>query len=317
MSFLTNPCTSRHMARRIPPLNPLRVFEVVARTQNLTAAARELHVSQSAVSRQIGVLETYLGFELFRRERHGVVPTRIGSSYAEQIVPAFDAIATATEKLTKSTSQGSLRVRTYTTFVAKWLIPRLPDFNLKYPDIEVRISNAVPDVDFDRDAVDVAIQFGEGNWPRVHTDLLFHDEIEPVCSPAYLKRVVRKQSPETLLQKRLLVSQYRRSDWEDWLHANDFRDQTANAERMSFSSSILTWQAALDGLGVAIGQTALLLPELESGQLVRPFNRPLRRSKSHYLVRPKVQRESRKVIAFRDWLLECAAQTDQQLTSQG
>lgn len=304
------------MARRIPPLNPLRVFEVVARTQNLTAAARELHVTQSAVSRQIVVLETYLGIELFRRERHGVVLTRIGRSYADQVIPAFDTIASATEKLTKATSQGSLRVRTYTTFAAKWLIPRLPDFKLKHPDIEVRISNAVPDVDFDRDAVDVAIQFGDGNWPRANTDLLFHDEIEPVCSPAYLKREARKQGPEALLHKRLLVSQYRRTDWEDWLQANDLQGQATQAERMSFSSSILTWQAALDGLGIAIGQTALLLPELESGQLLRPFNRPLRRNKSHYLVRPQVQRESRKVMAFRDWLLENALQTDSQLTAQ-
>jgi LysR family transcriptional regulator, glycine cleavage system transcriptional activator len=304
------------MARRIPPLNPLRVFEVVARTQNLTVAARELHVSQSAVSRQIGVLETYLGVELFRRERYGVILTRIGRSYAEQVVPAFEAIATATEKLTKVTSQGSLRVRTYTTFAAKWLIPRLPDFKMKYPDIEVRITNAVPEVDFDRDGVDVAIQFGDGHWPRNNTDLLFHDEIEPVCSPAYLKHEVRKQNAEALLSKRLLVSQYRRTDWDDWLEANGLQDQSTLAERMSFSSSILTWQAALDGLGVAIGQTALLLPELESGQLVRPFNRPLRRSKSHYLVRPQVQRESRKVMAFRDWLLASAAQTDSQLASQ-
>lgn len=305
------------MARRIPPLNPLRVFEVVARTQNLTVAARELHVSQSAVSRQVGVLETYLGVELFRRERHGVVLTRIGRSYADQVVPAFETIATATEKLTKVSSQGSLRVRTYTTFAAKWLIPRLPDFRLKHPDIEVRITNGVPDVDFDRDGVDVAIQFGDGNWPRVHTDLLFHDEIEPVCSPAYLKREARKQGPDVLLRKRLLVSQYRRTDWEDWLRANRLEEKSSEAESMSFSSSILTWQAALDGLGVAIGQTALLLPELESGQLVRPFNRPLCRTKSHYLVRPQVQRESRKVMMFRDWLLESAAQTDSQLASQG
>lgn len=298
------------MARRIPPLNPLRVFEVVARAQNLTVAARELHVSQSAVSRQVAVLETYLGVELFRRERHGVVLTRIGKTYAEQVIPAFDAIASATEKLSKATVQGSLRVRTYTTFAAKWLIPRLPDFKQRHPDIEVHISNAVPDVDFDRDAVDVAIQFGDGRWPRAHTDLLFHDEIEPICSPAYFKREARKEDPEALLRKRLLVSQFRRSDWDDWLQANDLQAQAVSAERMSFSSSILTWQAALDGLGVAIGQTALLLPELEAGQLVRPFNRPLRRAKSHYLVRPKVQRELRKVMAFRDWLLESARQTD-------
>ncbi|HKB53002.1 MAG TPA: LysR family transcriptional regulator, partial [Ramlibacter sp.] len=94
------------MARRIPPLNPLRVFEVVARTGNLTLAAHELHVTQSAVSRQIGVLERYLGVELFRRERRGVTLTRKGRSYAEQVVPAFETIAGATERLLKGTTQG-------------------------------------------------------------------------------------------------------------------------------------------------------------------------------------------------------------------
>lgn len=296
------------MARRIPPLNPLRVFEVVARTQNLTTAAQELHVTQSAVSRQIAALEGYFGVELFRRERHGVALTRTGQSYAEQVVPAFEAIAAATERLVKSTRQGALRVRTYTTFAAKWLIPRLPEFKRLHPDIDVRITNGVPDVDFDRDAVDVAIQYGDGRWPHLAADLLFKDEIEPVCSPRYLAgQDAAGRDPRLLLQQRLLVSHYRRSDWDDWLLAHGLAEQAGGAERMTFSSSVLTWQAALDGLGVAIGQKALLLPELESGQLVRPFRRPLRRDRGHYLVRPQVQRASRAVGDFRDWLLASAA----------
>lgn len=296
------------MARRIPPLNPLRVFEVVARTENLTIAAHELHVTQSAVSRQIGVLETYLGVELFRRERHGVVLTRAGRSYAETVAPAFESIAQATEKLIKGTSQGALRVRTYTTFAAKWLIPRLGEFRQLHPYIEVRISNAVPDVDFDRDPVDVAIQFGDGTWPRVQTDLLFFDQIEPVCSPQYLEQhAPNPKYPESLLRQRLLISHYRSSDWEDWLNATDMTELTRNAEQMTFSSSVLTWQAALEGLGMAIGQNALLAHEFSAGQLVRPFDRPVQRDKAYYLVRPKLQRESRKVSVFRDWLLATSA----------
>jgi LysR family glycine cleavage system transcriptional activator len=292
------------MARRIPPLNPLRVFEVVARTENLTTAGEELHVTQSAVSRQIGVLESYLGVELFRRERYGVVLTRVGRSYAERVVPAFEEIAAATEQLMTGTSQGALRLRTYTTFAAKWLIPRLSGFRQLHPNIEVRISNAVPDVDFDRDPVDIAIQFGDGKWPRSQTDLLFHDEIEPVCSPQYLaENAITSKHPESLLRLRLLVSHYRRADWDDWLSAMNMAKYSEGAERMSFSSSVLTWQAAINGLGVAIGQNSLLTEEFKSGQLVRPFALPLRREKAYYLVRPEVQRESRKIGLFRDWLL--------------
>jgi LysR family glycine cleavage system transcriptional activator len=291
------------VARRIPPLNPLRVFEVVARTLNLTAAARELHVTQSAVSRQVGTLESYLGVELCRRERHGVVLTRAGQTYAEQVVPAFDAIASATEMLTKATGQGSLRVRTYTTFAAKWLIPRLPTLKKAHPGMDVRIVTAVPDVDFDRDGVDLAIQFGAGHWARAEADLLFRDEIEPVCTPAYLKLHGGIGRREQLLAGPLLVSQFRRDDWNDWLNAKGFADHAAAGERMFFSSSVLTGQAAMDGLGMAIGQRALLAQELQSGQLVRPFALPLQRDSGHYLVRPSAQRASRKVTAFRDWIL--------------
>ena len=296
------------MARRIPPLNPLRVFEVVARTENLTLAAHELHVSQSAVSRQIGVLESYLGVELFRRERHGVLLTRAGRSYAEQIVPAFERIAQATDAIIKGTSEGALRVRTYTTFAAKWLIPRLGEFHKLHPTIEIQISNAVPDVDFDRDPVDLAIQFGDGKWPRVQTDLLFHDQVEPVCSPHYLEQhAPNANHPESLLRQRLLVSHYRRSDWDDWLQASNLTNLAKDAEQMSFSSSVLTWQAAVDGLGVAIGQNALLAFEFNAGLLVRPFACPVRSSKAYYLLRPKLQRDSLKVTMFRDWLLASSA----------
>ena len=297
------------MARRIPPMNPLRVFEVVARTQNLTLAAQELHVSQSAVSRQIAVLEMYLGVELFRRERHGVTLTRAGQSYADEVVPAFDAVATATARLLRSTSQGALRVRTYTTFAAKWLIPRLPDFQAQFPSIEVRIDNAIPDVDFDRDPADLAIQFGDGRWPRVNSDMLFGDEMEPVCTPAYLQshKGSRGKTLQPLLKHRLLVSHYRRADWDDWLAFAQMADVAKDTERMSFGSSVMTWQAALDGLGIAIGQTAMLKSELESGRLIRPFEQPYRRDKAYYLVRPLVQRESKKIVAFRDWLLETVA----------
>lgn len=305
------------MARRIPPMNPLRVFEVVARTQNLTVAAQELHVSQSAVSRQIAVLEMYLGVELFRRERHGVTLTRAGQTYADEVVPAFDAVASATARLLRSTSQGALRVRTYTTFAAKWLIPRLPDFQAHYPSIEVRIDNAIPDVDFDRDPADLAIQFGDGRWPRVNSDMLFGDEIEPVCTPAYLRdhKGAKGKALQPLLKHRLLVSHYRRADWDDWLAFAGMTDVAQGTERMSFGSSVMTWQAALDGLGIAIGQSAMLKSELESGRLIRPFDLPYRREKAYYLVRPQVQRESRKIVAFRDWLLETVAkEADERLS---
>lgn len=297
------------MPRRIPPLNPLRVFEVVARTLNLTTAAAELNVTQSAVSRQIATLETYLGVALFRRERHGVTLTRAGQSYAQQIVPAFEQIAAATESLVKRPGDRTLRVRTYTTFAAKWLIPRLAGFHRLHPGIRVTITNAVPDVDFDRDKVDVAVQFGDGQWPQAQALFLFNDEIEPVCSPAYLKKhAPNARFPESLLRHPLLVSHYRRTDWADWLAATGLTSAAQGAAEMTFGTSVLTWQAAIDGLGMAIGQNRLLTAEFEKGLLVRPFARPVQRDQGYYLVWPRRARESHMVSVFRDWLLAaCAA----------
>ena len=297
------------MTQRIPPLNPLKVFETVARTENLTGAAHELHVTQSAVSRQISVLEAYLGVELLRRQRHGVSLTKAGRAYAEQIVPAFAMIANATEELLKDSSQDALRLLTYTTFAAKWLIPRLPDFHAKHPGIEVRLSTAVPDVDFDRDEVDMAIQFGDGQWPNTQSDRLFTDQTEPVCSPAFLAMYApESQHPESLLRQRLLLSRYRRNDWSDWLEINQLSSMSIDSKRMSFGSSILALQAAVDGLGIVIGQTRLLASDFETGRLLRPFAgtrwKPLRSDRAYYLLRPLHQRESNKTWAFREWLLQ-------------
>jgi LysR family transcriptional regulator, glycine cleavage system transcriptional activator len=295
--------------RRIPPLNPLRVFETVARTENLTAAAHELHVTQSAVSRQIAVLESYLGAELLKRERHGVSLTPIGRSFAGEIAPAFAAIAGATESLLRETRQGALRLRTYTTFAAKWLIPRLADFHACHPDVDVRITTGVPDVDFHREPVDMAIQFGDGQWPNVRADRLFGDVFEPVCSPAFLaEHAPDRRHPESLLRQTLLEAHYRRKDWDEWLAANGLQEMGAASARMSFNSSVLAVQAAVSGLGVAIGQPRLLDAEFAAGQLVRPFAKtkwkPFRRDRAYWLLRPQHQRETRKTRAFRDWLLE-------------
>jgi len=290
---------------RLPPLNPLKVFHVVARTRNLTRAAQELNISQSAVSKQLQVLESYLGIELFRRERHGIVLTQAGLRYADEISPAIEAIAGATTEIMRSGSDRKLRIQTYTTFAAKWLIPRLACFNQRHPDISVVITNSVNDVDFDRDMVDLAIQMGNGAWPGKEVDFLFEDVIEPVCSPEFFQRhAPEAQYPQALLRTRLLISHYRPKDWSTWGRLCRYEQELEHTESMRFSSSVLTWQAAMDGLGIAIGQTALLVDDLQSRKLVSPFELPVRTGASYYLVRPQLQRQSSKVTAFRDWMLE-------------
>lgn len=299
------------MGRRIPPLNALHTFEVVARTGSLTAAAAQLHVTQSAVSRQVAALEQYFGVALFTRERLGVVLTPAGQRYAEQIVPAFEAIASATQVLRQRPDSEVLRVGTYSTLAAKWLIPKLPQFLAQHPGKDVRIHRLVPCVNFERDPVDVAIQLaGESVQQQcgMRADRLFPELLEPVCSPAFLARHADGAADlQSLLSQRLLVSKYHPRDWEEWLSGSGLQETAAQAERMEFNASMLTWQAAVHGLGLALGQAHLLEEELDAGQLVRPFARAVQTARSYWLLRP--HKPGRHVLAkvFRQWLLERAA----------
>ncbi|NMM78469.1 LysR family transcriptional regulator [Acidovorax sp. SRB_14] len=290
---------------KTPPLNPLKVFEVVARTSNLTLAASELNVSQSAVSRQVAVLEEYLGVQLFARERVGVRLTEIGETYARRIGPAFKEISAATAFITQKYSNNVIRVRTYTTLTARWLIPRLPHFKAQHPEVEVSILNSNAQLDFGVEKCDLAIVLGVGAWPDADATLLLEDVVEPVCASGFIEGAA---TLEGLRGKRLLVSKYRKDDWPRWLAHAGMTDVFETAEKMVFSSSILTWQAAMDGLGIAIGQQHMLDSDFQAGRLVRPFARPLSTGQGHYIVTPALQRHSDKIAAFKDWLMREARQ---------
>lgn len=283
-----------------PPLNSLRVFDCVARLDSFTAAAAELGVTQSAVSRQVAVLEDYLGRKLFRRGPGGVALTAAGIEYSREIGPALRRIATATQALRPATSAGTgtIRLRVYATFAVKWLLGRLKKFHDQYPGIELEISTTAAPVDFARDPVDMAVQFGDGTWSGHRCELLLPDIIQPVCSPKLLPP--GEADPGMLQDHRLLHSHYRRTDWRDWL-AHAGRPDLLR-ESSVFPSSVLTLQAAAEGLGIAIGQTALLADDLREGRLVTPFGRPLERNLGHYLVWPAFIRPDRRQQALLAWL---------------
>ncbi|QRE74952.1 LysR family transcriptional regulator [Methylobacterium aquaticum] len=288
------------MSRRMPPLNPLHVFEVAARLGGFGRAAGELNVTQSAVSRQIAVLEGFLGVRLFHRERHGATLTEAGRLYAAEINEPFARIAAATARLSDEKVGETLHVRAYATFATRWLIPRLPSLKARYPRLDIRLSNIVRPVDFTRETVDVAIQLGTGQWPGTRSALLLPDVIQPVCSPA-LAAGLAGGDPALLRTRQLLHSYYRRRDWPDWLAAANVHDVDVG-RGMVFESSVLTYQAAAEGLGVAMGQVLLLKDEIASGRLVPLFDRPVRRDLGLYAVWPLDRPSSRKLDLFLAWL---------------
>jgi LysR family transcriptional regulator, glycine cleavage system transcriptional activator len=179
-------------------------------------------------------------------------------------------------------------------------LPRLPDFQARHPEIEVMLDTTVAPVAFDRDEADVAIQFGDGRWPGVDAQLLLEDVIEPVCTRDFAARHASSIQARGLDGMLLLHSHYRRSDWRDWASAAGLR--IANARFMSFPSSLLSYQAAIEGVGIAIAQTRFVAGELESEALVRPFDQPLRRAAGYYIVTPRGM-ESSRARAFRRWVM--------------
>lgn len=288
------------MSRRMPPLNPLHVFEVAARVGGFGKAAVELNVTQSAISRQIAVLEDFLGLRLFHRERAGATLTEAGIAFAADIAEPFARIAAATARLTDARINETIHVRAYATFSAKWLIPRLSAFKARYPRVNIRVSSIVKAVDFSRETVDVAVQLGRGDWPGTRSSLLFRDQLQPIANPD-IARKLAGESSGALERQTLLHSYYRRRDWGDWLMASGI--ETLDPSRgMVFESSVLTYQAATEGLGIAIGQPILLKDEIRAGRLVPLYGPPVERDLGYYAVWPTDRRLPRRVETFIKWL---------------
>jgi LysR family glycine cleavage system transcriptional activator len=285
----------------IPPLNPLRVFEVAARLESFTAAAMELRVTQSAVSRQIATLEAALDTRLFARGRHGVTLTKEGRIYRDSIAPAFAMIRTASAAL-KHPQGEPLRLRIYTTFAAKWLIKRLPKFQELYPKIRVRLDSSVENVNFARDNIDLAIQFGRGDWRGVEKTLLIRDVIQPVCSPKFLRQHPELRFVDGLRHKHLLHSHYRRKDWADWLSSIDRPDLLT--EGTLYPNSLLAYEAAIEGIGVTMGQKFLLKDDIAAGTLVPLFDHTLARPLAYFAIWRKSTVQNRKAASFLRWLTQ-------------
>lgn len=272
--------------KKLPPLNPLKVFEAVARANSITNASKELFVTQSAVSRQIYVLEDYLQVQLFIHRRGKITLTDQGRAYFQAISPAFHKIGQATSDLLKNKDPEVVRVITYQTFALHWLIPRLAEFRRAHPEVELHVATQVQPVGDEDANTDVFIQFGSRSWPGYTATKLLPDVIEPVCSPEFKARHRIGDDPAELADFPLLFSNYRRRDWADWLEHVGLEDILAE-NTIHFRSSGLAFKAAVEGLGIAMGQPRLVSDEIRTGYLTTVYDRPLKRNYAYYLLRAK------------------------------
>src|SRR5262245_28308899 len=292
---------------RLPPLNAVRAFEATARRLSVTAAAKELHVTPGAVSRQVRALEDFLGIALFERGHREISLTRRGAEYYEVVGKCFELLRGGTGRAKKAAQKRQLRIRAYTTFAMRWLIPRLSGFHAAHPNIEVLLTASLDPVDFSRDDLDGAIRLGDGNWAGVKAHRLVPNILAPVCSPRLMKSGPPLKRPADLARHTLLHSIARPDDWQYWLEANGVDDIDPHAG-LTYESSALAYQAANEGQGLAIAQRFLVDDDLRSKRLVMPFRKTVDMGAfTYYLVTPGTEadpKESPQMAEFREWLLE-------------
>jgi LysR family transcriptional regulator, glycine cleavage system transcriptional activator len=292
------------MLRRLPPLNALKAFEAVARSESVTRAARELSVTQGAVSQQVKALEATLGVKLFNRERQRLVMTEAGREYLAVVRDALDRIAVGTERLVQRQSSGVLTVSTSPDFAAKWLVHRLGRFAEAHSDIDLRVSATMNHVDFAREDVDLAVRHGDGNWAGLDVVRLCSEELFPVCSPKLLSGRNRITKASDLLRFPLL----RLDDWKTWARWFDAAGVTTPVvPGPVLNRASMLIDAAVDGQGVALARTTLAAWDLVNGRLVRPIDVSLRLSNTYWIVCPKATSALPKITLFREWLLTEAA----------
>lgn len=304
---------------RLPPLNALRAFEAAARLLSFKNAARELHVTAGAVSHQVKLLEEHLGRPLFRRLTRKLELTPEGAAMLPQVQDALQTLVSALEKARERAGRCALTVVAPPNFAARWLIPRLAGFTGAHPDLELHVASRPSMIDGRGEDESPAppdgaeespmamIRYGDGDYPGLRVDRVFAATYVPVCSPELLKGPHPLRAPDdlrhhTLLHDQTVTEEDARPSWNDWLASVGIRDIDAT-RGPHFSDASLAFEAALEGMGVALVMRPLVRSDIEEGRLVIPFDIASPASYAYYLVTPESALEDGALGAFRQWLL--------------
>jgi LysR family transcriptional regulator, glycine cleavage system transcriptional activator len=304
------------MERQLPPLNALRAFDIAARAANFTEAAKQLHVSQGAISRHISQLEAFLGIQLFQRGHREVRLTSEGTEFALAIRNAFDRIEQATRWQMQARRNRPLRIKLFPTLATKWLAPRLGRFHSLHPTIDVQLTTTLNHVRLEIEETDVTIQIQLDDTPGVHQESLFAIDLVPVCSPAYLARSKPIHRPEDLLQHALLHSMKRPDDWQIWFAAAGIRPHAVHAG-LSFGNSVLAYLAAVEGAGIAMGHTQMIGDDIAHGRLTAAFPLVAESGDSYRLTVRQSDLARKDMAAFRSWVMDEAKSANDAFSIDG
>lgn len=295
---------------RLPPLNALRNFEAVARRGSFAAAAADLHVTHWAVGKQIRLLEDWFGVPLFERQARGVVLTDEGAALLHDVSHAFDRLAAGAGRLGHRDAvrrvSGIVRVNAMPSFALCWLLPRLGDFQARYPDIDVRVTTTSRKLRYVGDAFDVGVRSGSEEGAGVVSRPLMPDQRLPACSPALLRRSP-VHSVDDLRHHTLLHSTTTRTAWAQWLRGAGAADLRP-ARHAEYDHTYLQLAAAVEGLGVTLASLPLIERDLAAGRLVCPIAAPAWRALDYTLVVNADRAEDGAVSAFERWITGMAGQ---------
>jgi LysR family transcriptional regulator, glycine cleavage system transcriptional activator len=285
-----------------PPLHAVRVFDAVARLGSFTKAAAELNMTQSAVSYQVNVLERFVGAPLFARQARGVALNEKGEAVAPMVRRALADLAQGFRKI-RDANNAVLVLSTMQTIAGSWLAPRLGSFQLQHPEITLRLDISPVMADLENESVDVVIRSGKGAWPGLKSHFLLPQKFTPVCSPHYIAREGRPKTPVDMLNHVLID----RNDiwWPIWFETAGLAKNLASTRpSIDVKTQQMAAIIAVAGSGIALVSPGFVNEDLKAGRLVQLFDIMASSGSSYFLAYCEHRRNTPKIQAFRDWILQ-------------
>ena len=293
------------MSFDLPPLNWLRAFEAAARHLSFTDAAHELHLTQAAISKQVKLLELYLQQQLFVRLPRSLALTKSGAAYLPKVCDGFARLDSGTQEVFGHQRGAVMTVRCAVSFAVNWLAPRLPQFLEKHPDAKIRLISSVWSDDPNSSRCDLDIQYGTGTWANALCHRLTQEVLRPLCAPALLRGPDALRTPDDLRHHRLLHVIGYQDGWANWLKAAGVGDIDPG-NGVQCDTSLLAFELAVNGAGVALGRSSLLGSALTSGRLIAPFDLAVPVTEAFYLIVPTDRPLQADAQRFVDWLTNIA-----------
>lgn len=296
------------VARNNPPLIAARSFEAAARHKSFLKAAEELHVTPTAISHQVRRLEEYMGEALFVRLNRAVELTAAGAALAATLKDLFIQLEAVLDPAAHR-RRSTITISAMQSLSAKWLAPRLPAFQALYPQWQVLLDVEDGLTDFESGAVDVALRYGRGKSPGLHSRHWMDATVFPVCSPELLRRQPLDKLADlrhhTLIHSHTPGTRGRSPNWEEWLEANGVR-RVDPFKGPHFPSIYMALETAQAGHGVALASAPLVERDLAAGRLVRPLAATMENPYSFWIVCPRQNLQDERIKALTAWLLQQA-----------